>query len=37
MKVILDTKSISDIVQRNVPDPERHYIASLTRLDWKPI
>lgn len=37
MKVILETKSISDIVQRNVPDPERHYTASLTRLDWKPI
>ncbi len=37
MKVILETKSISDIVQRNVPDPERHYIASLTRLDWMPI
>ena len=37
MKVILDTMSISDIVQRNVPDPERRYIASLTRLDWRPI
>jgi len=36
MKVILETKSISDIVQRNVPD-DRHYVASLTRLDWRPI
>ena len=37
MKIILETKSISDIVQRNVADPERHYTASLTRLDWRPI
>jgi prostaglandin-endoperoxide synthase 2 len=37
MKVVLETKSISDILRRNVPHPERHYIASLTRLDWRPI
>jgi prostaglandin-endoperoxide synthase 2 len=37
MKVIQETKSISDIVQRNVPSPEKHYVASLTRLDWIPI
>ncbi|MGP0068416.1 MAG: peroxidase family protein [Isosphaeraceae bacterium] len=37
MNVILETKSISDILHRNVPDPERPYIASLTRLDWRPI
>jgi prostaglandin-endoperoxide synthase 2 len=38
MKVIQDTKSISDILQRNVPATDRPpYIASLTRLDWRPI
>jgi prostaglandin-endoperoxide synthase 2 len=37
MKVIEETQSISDVLHRNVPDPERPYIASLTRLDWRPI
>ena len=37
MKVIEETQSISDILHRNIPDPERPYIASLTRLDWRPI
>jgi prostaglandin-endoperoxide synthase 2 len=37
MKVIEETQSISDILRRNVPDPGRPYIASLTRLDWRPI
>jgi hypothetical protein len=36
MEIIEQTKSISDIVQRNVPDRPEPYFVSLTRRDYKP-
>jgi prostaglandin-endoperoxide synthase 2 len=34
MEIIQSTRSLSDIVHRNVPDTNRYFI-SLTREDWR--
>src|SRR5947199_234032 len=36
VKIIDETKSLSDIVHRNIPDGGRRYAVSLTRLDIAP-
>ncbi len=37
LEVIDNTKSVSDILHRNIPDKSKHYTISMTRLDWKPV
>ena len=35
MQIINETKSLKQMLQRNVPATSREYFVSLTREDWK--
>jgi prostaglandin-endoperoxide synthase 2 len=35
MKLIRTTRTLSDLLHRNLPDPSRRYFVSMTHRDWK--